>query len=85
MSLPNDFIAIYVMPSSSSALRPITAFIGGTQLKGYGHTIEQAIEDLFSSSGAGKICRKLEREVEKALAHGGFPDRRAEKAGEESA
>jgi len=81
MSRPNDFIMIFVRPatskSTSKGLPPIEAFIGGTQLSGFGHTVPTAVEDLFTSAGAGKICRKLEKDVEQAIANGGFPDRRA--------
>lgn len=64
MNLTRGQLTIIVRPSVREKPYPFTAYIGGTQIEGYGSTVQRAIEDLLTSDEAGKACRKLEREVE---------------------
>lgn len=59
-------ILVFVRPSTRDKVHPLTAYIGGTQLEGTGHTVVEAIEDLFTSKGAGTIAQQLEQLVGEA-------------------
>lgn len=64
--LPNGFLAIHVVPSLARerSQYPLTAYIAGTSIKGYGHTVFSAIEDLFTEAQTARVCRKLEQAVQ---------------------
>ena len=54
------YLTIIVRPSTRAHLEPITAFISGTTIEGRGATVVEAIEDLFTTFGAGKMAAQLE-------------------------
>jgi hypothetical protein len=76
MTRPNDYLVIYIRPSLQGSDQPVTAFLGGTQLEGHGSTVVNALGDLVGDVRVHKIIRKLETQIEQALA-GVVEDRRA--------
>jgi hypothetical protein len=77
MTRPNDYLVIYIRPSLQGSDQPVTAFLGGTQLEGQGPTVAGAIADLFTYSEPRRLVRKLEHQIQQALA-GVVEDRRAQ-------
>ncbi len=64
-----DIIVIRVLPSlqREQQLGPLVAWIEGCKARGHGSTVSGAIDDLFTSAEAGKVCRPLEQAIQRAL------------------
>jgi hypothetical protein len=63
VKLADGYVTVIVRPSMRGKMHPLTAYIAGTQIEGCGKTVLGAIEDLFTSAKAGKVCAPLERAV----------------------
>lgn len=66
----NDIVTIIVRPATrrewEAKSRPLSAFVlgGATNDYGAGHTVLEAIEDLFTSAKVGRYCADLNRAVQ---------------------